>query len=89
MSGFRRVVLDTSTLVSAALRVGSVPHQAFSRAAAQGELCFSQHTLAELDTVLMRPKFDKYLPPDLRREFLGLVHELAVLVPVVRKMGQA
>jgi hypothetical protein len=31
MSRIRRVVLDTSTLVSAALRIGSVPHQALMR----------------------------------------------------------
>ena len=39
MSGLRRVVLDTSTLVSAALRVGSVPHRALAQAASVGELC--------------------------------------------------
>ena len=39
MSGLRRVVLDTSTLVSAALRVGSVPHRALVQAASVGELC--------------------------------------------------
>ena len=58
MSGFRLVVLDTSTLVSAALRVGSTPHQALALALSMCEVCVSVSTLAELDVVLMRPKFD-------------------------------
>ena len=82
MSGLRRVVLDTSTLVSAALRVGSVPHRALVQAASVGELCVSQATMAELEQVLMRPKFDKYQSPEVRRAFVGLVRSLALMVPV-------
>ncbi len=82
MSVFRRVVLDTSTLVSAALRVGSVPYQALRQALAQGEVCASVATLAELERVLMRPKFDLYQSTELRRAFVDLVHSLVVLVPV-------
>ena len=62
MNGLHRVVFDTSTLVSAALRVGSVPHEAFAHAVSAGEVCISQATLAELEHVLLRPKFDKYHP---------------------------
>jgi hypothetical protein len=58
-----RVVFDTSTLVSAALRVGSVPHQALVHALHIGDVCVCASTLAELDEVLMRPKFDRYQPP--------------------------
>ena len=79
MSGFRRVVLDTSTLVSAALRVGSTPHQALALALSMGEVCVSVSTLAELDAVLMRPKFDAYQPPDVRRAFVALVRKHATL----------
>lgn len=82
MSSFHRVVLATSTLVSAALRVGSTPHQAFVQAISQGEVCVSITTFAELEHVLLRPKFDLYQPPDVRREFVELVRKFAVLVPV-------
>ena len=82
MSGFRRVVLDTSTLVSAALRVGSTPHQALAMALSVGEVCVSVSTLAELDAVLMRPKFDAYQPPDVRRAFVAMVRKHATLVSV-------
>jgi putative PIN family toxin of toxin-antitoxin system len=67
------VVFDTSTLVSAALRVGSLPHQAMAHALSSGELCASASTLVELDEVLMRSKFDRYQTPDVRRAFVDFV----------------
>ena len=82
MSVFHEIVFDTSTLVSAALRVGSVPHQAFKQAIAQGTVYVSTYTFAELEQVLLRPKFDRYMPRDVRRAFVDLVHGLAVQVPV-------
>lgn len=51
MSGSWRVVFDTSTLVSAALRVGSLPHRALTHVLREGEVCVSSATLAELDEV--------------------------------------
>jgi putative PIN family toxin of toxin-antitoxin system len=66
-------VFDTSTLVSAALRVGSLAHRAMAHALSTGELCVSTATLAELDAVLMRPKFDQYLPVEMRQEFVAFV----------------
>ena len=82
MSAFGRVVFDTSTLVSAALRVGSTPHQALMQAIALGDVCVSAATLAELEQVLARPKFDRYQPQDVRRAFVDLLRKLALLVPV-------
>jgi putative PIN family toxin of toxin-antitoxin system len=69
----RRVVFDTSTLVSAALRAGSVPHQAVAKALASCDVCASVETLAELSTVMGRRKFDRYLERELRLEFVALV----------------
>ncbi len=54
----KRVVLDTNTLVSAALRVDSVPSQALARALRECELCASPATLEELARVLSRPNPD-------------------------------
>lgn len=82
MSAFGRVVFDTSTLVSAALRVGSTPHQALMQAIALGDVCVSAATLAELEQVLARPKFDRYQPQDVRLAFVDLLRKLALLVPV-------
>jgi uncharacterized protein len=83
VSRIRRVVFDTSTLVSAALRAGSVPYQALVKAFATCEVCASVETLAELNTVMARKKFDRYLERELRVSFVALasrqVHLFAVL----------
>lgn len=68
-----RVVFDTSTLVSAALRVGSVPHQALMHALGIGEVCVCVSTLDELDEVLMRAKFERYQSREVRQEFADLL----------------
>lgn len=82
MSGFRRVVFDTSTLVSAALRVGSVPHLALAQAFSAGEVCVSAATLAELENVLLRPKFDRYQSAGLRQEFAAILRRRTSLFSV-------
>lgn len=82
MSDFHRVVFDTSTLVSAALRVGSTPHHALKQAISQGEVYVSIATLSELQQVLSRPKFDRYMPRDVRGAFVDWVRAFAVLVTV-------
>jgi uncharacterized protein len=71
MSG--RVVFDTSTLVSAALRIGSVPYQALLEALGTCDVCASAETLAELERVLEREKFDRYLDQPSRGDFVALI----------------
>ncbi len=56
-----RVILDTNTLVSALLVKQSIPRQAFDKATQQGSLLLSNATLQELDSVLKREKFKKYI----------------------------
>jgi uncharacterized protein len=73
VSHIRRVVLDTSTLVSAALRIGSVPHQALLKALSSCDVCASADTLAELQDVLSRKKFDRYLDRESRLGFVALM----------------
>jgi uncharacterized protein len=70
MSFARRIVIDTGVLVSAAIRPESVPALALEKALLQFEVCACGETLAELETVLMRPKFDRYVPIELRRAFV-------------------
>jgi putative PIN family toxin of toxin-antitoxin system len=65
-----RVVFDTSTLVSAALRPELIPHEALLQAMRWCDLCASQATLAELKEVLAREKFRRYLPDAARQHFL-------------------
>lgn len=79
MALVRRVVLDTSTLVSVALRPESVPRRAFQRILARHEICVSDETLAELAEVLSRGKFDRYLERAERTAFAELYRRHAVL----------
>jgi len=69
----QRIVLDTSTLVSSALRIGSIPHQALLEALATCDVCASAETLVELERVLDREKFDRYLDRTSRSEFVALI----------------
>jgi uncharacterized protein len=85
VSRIRRVVLDTSTLVSAALREGSIPHQALLKALASCDVCASVETLEELASVLDRTKFDRYLDRESRRNFVALIRRSVQLFAV----GQA
>ena len=57
-----RVVLDTNVLISAALGPGSPPRAAIDGVrAANGVLLFSDESFDELQSRLLRPKFDPYV----------------------------
>jgi putative PIN family toxin of toxin-antitoxin system len=78
-----RTVLDTGVVVSAVLLPRSLPREAFDTAAARGRLLVSNETLAELDDVLRRPKFDKYVTESRRLEFLAALVREADVIDVV------
>ena len=82
MSSIRRVVFDTSTLVGAALKPGSVPHQALMLALARYELCASVQTWLELDQVMKRDRFDRYLARPSRSDFVAVLRRFLHFFPV-------
>ena len=88
MSDRQRVVIDTSTLIGAVLRPGSVPRQAFLAAVSTYDLCASHATLHELREVLHRPKFDRYAPLQERLDFWALVSERSRLWELDAKSEQ-
>lgn len=71
MTSDARYVLDTGVVVSALLFPRSVPRQALDRAFAQGIVLASVATIDELDDVLRRPKFDRYIQENERLRFLA------------------
>ena len=75
MSLLRRAVLDTSTLVSAALKPGSVPHQALLLALARSDVCASVQTWLELERVMQHRRFDRYLVRGVRLEFAAMLRQ--------------
>lgn len=78
----KRVIFDTSTLVSAALRIGSIPYQALVKGLATCDICASEETLAELERVLTFKKFDRFLDRTSRREFAAQIRRHAYLFVV-------
>jgi len=79
----KRVVLDTSTLVSAVLRQNSIPRQVLIKALSEGELCASPATLAELEEVIVRDKFDRYLDLKSHLDFVAIYRDKATLYQVL------
>jgi hypothetical protein len=74
--------MDTNVVVSAALLPQSMPRQAFDRALQHGTLLMSSATVAELNDVLRRPRFDPYVHEDERLEFLAVLVRDAEVVEV-------
>lgn len=75
-----RIVLDSNVILSAALFKQSSPRQAFDKAIATGQILMSAATLAELQGIFDRPKFDRYLSKSSRTNFLN---ELIAVVETV------
>lgn len=77
-----RAVFDTSTLVSAALRKGSVPRRALERALDMFELCVSEAGLAQLESVLARERMSRFISTEARSAFLEFVRSRFVELQV-------
>ena len=66
----KKIVIDTNIFVSALLIKTSVPFQVVNIAFNQGIILYSDATFDELQRVLFRRKFDKYLTIEERNIFL-------------------
>ena len=79
-----RFVFDTNVILGAAIRPGSAPMEAISRARSIGRLLVSDATLAELTEVLSRPRLDRYVELALRMSYLAsLIADARVVEPWV------
>jgi putative PIN family toxin of toxin-antitoxin system len=77
-----RVILDTGVVISRFLRPQSVPGQAVEWAKSRAVLLASPETLAELLTVLRRPKFAKFIDPDDASDIVQAMAGIAEIVTV-------
>ena len=77
-----RIVVDTNVLISALLAANSVPGLAMSKAEDSGQLLASIETLAEIEEVLRRPKFDRFLSLEMRLEFLKRYRDATRLIRI-------
>jgi hypothetical protein len=69
----RRIVFDTSTLVGAVIRASSIPERAVAIALETATICASEATLAELESILARDRFDLYIGKSDRLEFVAML----------------
>ena len=81
-----RTVVDTNVVVSAALFPERTPGKAFKRARQRGVALLSLPLAEELRRVFRRTKFDRYVAPALRDEFLSTLIDGAKLVAVTTVM---
>jgi putative PIN family toxin of toxin-antitoxin system len=84
----QRFVLDTNTIVSALLLRRSVSRQAFDTALAAGTLAVSLPVIEELNDVLKRPGFERYVREQERLEFLSALLREALLVEVTETVRE-
>ena len=76
-----RVVLDASSLVSAMLKTDGIPRQVVDHVVSHpGRLVISQAVEEEHYEVLLRPKFDRFVPARRRLRILGDVTVAATRV---------
>lgn len=78
----KRIVIDTSLAISAAILPKSISNKAFSLALQHFQLVSSDSTLAELIDVIYRAKFDKYLTDEMRLEFLTVVAQASEFITI-------
>jgi uncharacterized protein len=68
---YARVVVDTNVILSAALVPKSLPAEFLDRVLMIGQLVFSDSTFSELETRIWKPKFDRYISLERRKQLLG------------------
>ena len=81
-----RCVFDTNVLVSALLFAQSTPAQAFFAALHTGEIIMSADVIAELNDVLGREKFNRYVTEEERERFLRSLLGETELIEIEQKI---
>lgn len=81
-----RIIIDTSVVVSAVLLPRSVPRKLFDQAMDNGRILVSAATIAELDEVLRRPKFEKYVAEAARLDFLAALLREAEVIDITEEV---
>jgi putative PIN family toxin of toxin-antitoxin system len=82
-----RVVFDSNVIVSAVLLRTSSARKSVDLGRTQGKILVSSATIVELEDVLRRPKFDRYISESERIEFLSALVELAEYVIVADQVA--
>jgi putative PIN family toxin of toxin-antitoxin system len=82
LADYSKVVVDTNVLLSAALSPRGTPAELVDRLLAEGRLIFSEATFAELASRIWKPKFDRYLPIERRKQILFELNSSSLWVEI-------
>lgn len=82
-----RLVFDTNVLVSALFFPLSKPRNAFDVAINEHLLLISDETYEELENIVLKPKFDKYVNSDIRKQFLKEFKKLSLKIKITEKIS--
>ncbi len=80
-------VFDTNTLISAFILRYSTAFKALVHSRPLGKQVFSRSTFLELETVLLRKKFDRYLSVDERLTIIQRIADESEFMDVVSDFG--
>jgi putative PIN family toxin of toxin-antitoxin system len=86
MKSKERYVFDTNVIISALLFEQSKPAQAFHAALDRGEILLSLPILKELNEVLSREKFNRYLLLEEREHFIIALLRESTLVDITENI---
>jgi len=81
-----RFVIDTNVMVRAVLIGTSLASEAFQKARQLGEILLSLTVAEELNDVLGREKFDRYITRDDRERFLAALIQTAKFIEVTEQI---
>jgi putative PIN family toxin of toxin-antitoxin system len=81
-------VFDTNVLVSALLFANSSPRKALELALDTGKILISKETVDELNNVLSRPKFERYVSQPKRERFLLSLVQKSMLIEIQEKIEE-
>jgi uncharacterized protein len=73
VNGRARFVLDTDVLIDAICFQSSFGFRAYAKALDLGDVIVSSETFSELEDVVSRPKFDRFIAPHERRAVLAAI----------------
>ncbi|GBF80667.1 putative toxin-antitoxin system toxin component, PIN family [Aphanothece sacrum] len=83
-----RIVIDTNVIISAILFNNSAPAKTVNLVKKQGLILLSDTIFQEMQKTITRPKFDRYLSFDSRRQLLNkLLSALISIKTVIIKVN--
>jgi|SRR6185437_8778566 len=88
MTKAKLFVFDTNILISAFILPHSTARKALNKARKNGVIIISPESADEFTEVFIRPKFDKYLPLEIRLEIIDDFISLACLVKPVIEIAE-